>query len=144
MRTVPRLAFEPMIDVEAQPRIVAEIVMISTAEGGRTRGITIEPDSRYMPHLAIDDRANRKARTGANNRSLEHYMGALFEPALTVTDPATGSGQYPLRLMYYSRVDYSTLQIGGAFTVREGGCIVGHGVVLSSTLPSPKESSGEQ
>lgn len=144
MADVPRLAFAPMIDVEAQPRIVAEIVMLSSAEGGRTRGITIEPDSRYMPHLAIDDRANRKARTDANNHSLEHYMGVLFEPALSVTDTATGSGQYPLRLMYYPRVDYSTLQTGATFTVREGGRIVGHGVVLSSTLPSQHEQSGEQ
>ncbi len=82
-----------MIDVENQPRIVAEIVMLSSTEGGGTRSITIEPGWRYMPHLAIDDRANRKARTDANNRSLEHYMGVLFEPALLITDSTTGSGQ---------------------------------------------------
>ncbi len=36
--------------------------------------------------------------------------------------------------MYYPRVDYSALQTGVTFTVREGGRIVGHGVVVSSDL----------
>ncbi len=71
-------------------------------------------------------------------------MGVLFEPALSITNSATGSGQYPLRLMYYPRVDYSTLQTGVTFTVREGGRIVGHGVVVTSTLPAEQEQSGEQ
>lgn len=133
-----------MIDAEDQPRVVAEVRMLSSAEGGRTRGIAIEPDSRYMPHLAIDDRAYREAKTDSNNQSLEHYMGVHFEPALSITDPSTGSGKYSLRLMYYPRVDYSTLQPGVTFTVREGGRIVGHGVVVSSTLPAGHEQSEEQ
>lgn len=133
-----------MIDADGQPRIVADIVMLSPAEGGRTRGIMIAPESRYAPHLAIDDRANRKARTDSNNQSLEHYMGVHFEPALSVADPRTGSGQYPLCLMYYPRIDYSTLQTGATFTIREGGRIVGHGVVVSSHLTAERERSGEQ
>ena len=133
-----------MIDVDAQPQIVADIVMLSPSEGGRKHGIEINPEWRYMPHLAVDDRANRKARTDASNQSLEHYMGVLFERALSVVDPKTGSGQYPLRLMYYPRVDYSTLRSGATFTVREGGRIVGHGVVVSSHLPAEHEKSGEQ
>ena len=143
MSTVPRQTFASMIDVEAQPQIVVDIVMLSSNDGGRTRGITIDAESRYMPHLALDDRANRKARTDSNNQSLEHYMGVHFEPRLSVADPTTGSGQYPLRLMYYPRVDYSTLRTGATFTVREGGHIVGHGVVVSSDLSVDRERSGE-
>lgn len=123
-----------MIDVESQPRIVADIVMLNSSEGGRNHGIEIDAESRYMPHLAIDDRANRAARTDSNNQSTEHYMGVLFEPPISRDDPATGSGRYPLRLMYYPSVDYATLRTGATFTVREGGRIVGHGIVISSEL----------
>ena len=121
-----------MVDVESQPRILADIVMLTASEGGRNRGIEIDAESRYMPHLAIDERSNHVARTDSNNQSTEHYMGVQFEPALSITDPATGSGQYPVRLMYHPRVDYTTLRTGATFTVREGGRIVGHGVVISS------------
>ncbi|WP_165700994.1 hypothetical protein [Crateriforma conspicua] len=106
--------------------------MLTASEGGRKRGIEIDVNARYMPHLAIDDRTNRVARTDSKNQSTEHYMGVQFEPALSVTDTATGSGRYPLCLMYYPRVDYTTLKTGATFTVREGGRIVGHGVVVSS------------
>ncbi len=85
-----------------------------------------------MPHLVIDDRSNRTAKTDANGISTEHYMGVLFEPAQSLTDQSTGSGHYPLRLMYYPNVDYNSLSVGTTFTVREGGRIVGHGIVIQS------------
>ena len=118
-----------MIDVNSQPRLIAEIVMLSSDDGGRSRGLDIDTDSRYMPHLVVDDRSNRTAKTDENGVSTEHYMGVLFEPAQSITDPSTGSGCYPLRLMYHPRVDYNSLLVGTTFTVREGGRIVGHGIV---------------
>lgn len=136
-----------MIDIESQPKIIADIVMLTVCDGGRKRRIEIEANSRYMPHLVIDDRTNRVARIDSSNQSTEHYMGVQFEPALSIADPTTGSGRYPLRMMYYPRVDYSSLKTGATFTVREGGCIVGHGVVVSSgdeaDLPL-SEQIGEQ
>ena len=123
-----------MIDIASQPTIVVDVVMLSASEGGRNYPIQIETDTRYMPHLAIDDRDNRIARTDTNGQSIEHYMGVLFETALSATEPSTGSGRYPLRLMYHPNVDYATLKPGATFTVREGGRIVGHGVVVSSEL----------
>ena len=119
-----------MIDFESHPRIIAEIVMLSTADGGRSCGIQIDYDTRYMPHLAVDDRSNRTPKRDANGVATEHYMGVLFEPAQSLTDPSTGSGRYPLRLIYHQRVDYNSLVAGTTFTVREGGRIVGHGVVI--------------
>jgi hypothetical protein len=119
-----------LIDFKSQPRIIAEIVMLSTADGGRSRGIYIDNEARYMPHLVIDDRSNRNEKTDANGVSTEHYMGVFFEPAEELTDSLTGSGRYPLRLMYHPRVDYNSLVVGTTFTVREGGGIVGHGVVV--------------
>jgi len=120
-----------MIDAVSQPLIVADVVMLTVADGGRRRGIAIETDSRYMPHLVVDDRTNRVAKTDMNNVSTEHYIGVLFRPALTMSDTQTGSGRYPLVLMYFPRVDYSTLVPDVTFTVREGGRIVGHGVVVA-------------
>lgn len=34
-----------------------------------------------------------------------------------------------LVLMYFPEVDYSTLEAGATFTIREGGTVVGFGVV---------------
>ena len=121
-----------MILVDTQPTIVVDITMLDATEGGRQRGISIDDATNYMPHLAIDDRSNRVARTDESNVSLEHCMGVLFRPAISISDVATGSGRYPLTPMYYPRVDYSTLVAGATFTVREGGRIVGHGVVISA------------
>ncbi len=123
-----------MIDIASQPTIVVDVVMLSASEGGRNYPIQIDTNTRYMPHLAIDDRNNRIARTDANGHSIEHYMGVQFETALSCTDPSTGSGRYPLRLIYHPSVNYAALKPGATFTVREGGRIVGHGVVLSSEL----------
>ncbi len=117
-------------DFKSQPRIIADIVMLSTDQGGRTCGIQIDNEARYMPHLVVDDRANRSAKRDENGVSTEHYMGVLFEPAEDLTDSRTGSGRYPLRLMYHPQVDYKSLAVGTTFTVREGGSIVGHGVVI--------------
>ena len=83
-----------------------------------------------MPHLAVDDRSNRTPKRDANGVATEHYMGVLFELAQSLADTSTGSGRYPLRLMYSPGVDYNSLVIGTTFTVREGGWIVGHGVVI--------------
>jgi hypothetical protein len=109
--------------------------MLSPADGGRYRCIRIDQDTRYMPHLVVDDRSNRTAKLDAYGISIEHYMGVLFEPARSISDALFGSGTYPLRLMYYPRVDYDLLVVGTTFTVREGGRIVGHGIVIERDLP---------
>ncbi len=127
-----------MIHDESEPRIIADIEMLHSNDGGRMRAIAIDADSRYMPHLVIDDRANRVAQQGVNGVS-ENYMGVWFAPALAVTDARTGSGRYPLRLMYHSIVDYTALTPGATFTIREGDKIVGHGVVVDcDSISSPQ------
>ena len=116
--------------------------MLSTDQSGRAFGIQIDNNARYMPHLVVDDRANRSAKRDENGISTEHYMGVVFGPAEVLTDSTTGSGRYPLRLMYYPRVDYKSLAVGTTFTVREGGTIVGHGVVIqrSSMIDSDQKT----
>ena len=138
---VIRLKGQNLIDAKSQPRIIAEIVMLATTDGGRSCGIRIDDDARYMPELVVDDRSNRTAKTDANGISSEHYMGVLFELPLSVSDPSSGSGQYPLRLIYNPRVNYNSLVVGTTFTVREGGRIVGHGVVKQCELPTNDKPS---
>lgn len=115
--------------------------MLPQADGGRSRGINIDNYARYMPHLVVDDRSNRTAKTDANGVSTEHYMGVVFEPAQSLTDPSTGSGRYPLRLMYHPNVDYNSLLVGTTFTVREGGRIVGHGIVIRRDFATDGENA---
>lgn len=114
---------------EDETWIIADIEMLHSDDGGRMRPISIDAQSRYMPHLVIDDRNNRVSQDRVNGVS-ENYMGVWFSTALSITDSRTGSGRYPLRLMYHPAVDYSALTPGAVFTIREGGNIVGHGVVI--------------
>ena len=119
-----------MNDFKSQPRIIADIVMLSTAKGGRSCGIAIGRESRYMPHLVIGDRTNRIKEAYGSAVPTRRYMGVFFEPAEELADSVTGSGRYPLRLMYHPRVNYNSLQVGARFAVLEGGNVVGHGVVI--------------
>lgn len=131
------------MDPDAQPQIIAEIVMLSPSDGGRTHGIHIDNNVRYMPHLVVDDRSNRTAKTDVYGVSTENYLGVLFEPAESLTDPSTGSGRYPLRLMYHPSVDYNSLVVGATFTVREGGRIVGHGLVIQRDSVMHRETAND-
>jgi hypothetical protein len=76
-----------MIARASQPTIVVDVVMLSASEGRRNSPIQIDTDTRYMPHLAIDDRVNRIAKADTNGQSIEHVMGVLFETALSGTEP---------------------------------------------------------
>jgi len=139
--TLPDRRAGQLIVPESQPRIIAEIIMLPQADGGRSRGINIDNNARYMPHLVVDDRSNRTAKTEVNGVLTEHYMGVLFEPAQSSTDPLSGSGRYPLRLMYHPNVDYNSLLAGTTFTVREGGRIVGHGIVIQRDFSMDGENA---
>jgi len=77
--------------------------MLSAPEGGRNSLIQIDTDTRYMPHLAIDDRVNRIAKADTNGQSIEHVMGVLFGPVRgtpngTRETPAGGFGLTWFRL----------------------------------------------
>ena len=87
-----------------------------------------------MPHIVVQDRSVRQAAT-VGNVLTEAYKGVAFtDPPADLTAGAPGiSG---LVLMYYPEVDYADVQPGATFTVREGGKVVGHGVVLAREDPA--------
>jgi hypothetical protein len=105
------------------PRIVAELMFLTTADGGRRTSPPKPPWGAdgcwYMPHAVVDGQSE--------------YLGVRFVggPAIAVGE----LGQFELALMY-QQVDYSALQPGVAITIREGGQIVARGRVLERTEQS--------
>jgi len=80
----------------------------------------------YRPHLVVQDTTVRQAVSPADNE-IEPYLGVVFIEGQVpiVGDPILAT----LALMYYPGVDYSALQVGATFTIREGPQIVGFGTV---------------
>lgn len=106
--------------------IEAQVTFLSQLDGGR-RTIAIA-DGRYRPHVVVEEPAG-----GAKEAGSEEYLGVGFE----------GDGRYlvpgsphPVTLvpLFPDRVDYGALVEGVSFTIREGGRVVGHGVVVSRSL----------
>ena len=114
----------------APPIITAEVVFLRGDEGGRTRPPIFDRQHRYMPHVVVQSRAVRRSVTDPDGVNREPYQGVAFlegPPNYVAGD----AGQFVLELMYYPDVLYADVRPGTTFTVREGGKIVGHGVVIS-------------
>jgi len=96
--------------------ILAEITFLPLEEGGRL--FPPEPPwgagRWYMPHAVVEGSTE--------------YLGVRFLDGSRV--PAGKPGRFVLSLMYFPRVDYSALQPGARFTLREGGQVVAMGQVL--------------
>ena len=105
-------------------------------------------------NILHDDRTYRVGQLGSyvtipmDNRTLVGFVTgsgrqevttADIEPQLIMHVQLLGeshAGRFVLELMYHPDLPYSDVQPGATFTVREGGRIVGHGVVLSRTEPA--------
>ncbi len=63
----------------------------------------------------------------------EEYLGVMFTawPDGYVNG---ASSEFQMELWYHPRVDYAKAIPGATFTIREGGRIVGHGVINSREL----------
>jgi hypothetical protein len=83
---------------------------------------------KYMPHLVIEPPDARKANVIDRNVIVDDYLGVRFlsAPAEIVTEQPLDC---EIELMYFPRVDYNAVRKGATFTVREGGKVVGFGVV---------------
>jgi hypothetical protein len=101
------------------PTLVVDITFLSPEAGGRQNLPLLQG---YRPHLVAD------------NHSPETYLGVYFleGPDISVSDQAL---RCRLVLVYYPDVDYSALQIGTTFTIREGPHVVGSGTVISASEP---------
>ena len=116
------------------PTIEAEVTFLTTEEGGRKR---MPVWLGYMPHLVVQPPHIRIA-TYVNGVGAEDYLGVVF---LAGPEPFVSGQPFSVKLglAYYPEVNYSELQEGATFTIREGGRIVGFGKVLGG-LPFPASS----
>lgn len=114
------------------PTVQANVTFLTTEDGGRQT--TPNLCHEYRPHIVVQSPEIRQAQVDENGVGCEAYLGVCF----VESDHDCQLGQ-PVRtvmeLMYYLRVDYSEVQPGCTFTIREGGKVVGYGSVLSRTNP---------
>ena len=75
----------------------------------------------YRPHLVISGSGDAE----------EHYMGVAFVGGVERLD-AGQCAEVQLALVYFPNVDYTSLQPGVVFCVREGRRTVGYGTVMSN------------
>jgi translation elongation factor EF-Tu-like GTPase len=111
------------------PTVRAEVTFLSERDGGRRTLPTLTPE--YRPHIVVQSADVRTAIVDDDRSGREQYLGIEFVAAAGPlrTNEAV---QVWLGLIYHPRVDYSELRAGAAFTIREGGRIVGHGTVIAS------------
>ncbi|WP_145290036.1 hypothetical protein [Rosistilla oblonga] len=126
------------------PIVHAEITFLREHEGGRKFLPIMGIEAKYRPHLVIQDRTVRKSVIESDGLIRESYLGVQFNNEIKEFESVSGewTRRYELSLMYHSRVDYSAVLPRATFTVREGGKIVGHGIVLKRFQPDT-EKDGE-
>ena len=111
-----------------KPTLLAEVVFLSAAEGGRHSPPSFGSSASYRPHLVVQDRAIRAARMRGSVLK-EDYWGVSF-----VEGPTEVQCGQPvmcvLSLDYFPKIDYAPLTVGAPFTAREGVRVVAHGLVL--------------
>ncbi len=108
------------------PKITVDVVFLSPIEGGRREPPVVDRPRVYRPHLVIQERGVRHPRLKDGNAIDEPYLGVAFLEGPTRVQ-AGETAHYSLELCYPS---YSNVLPGAEFTLREGGRIVGHGVVV--------------
>lgn len=115
-----------MRSMSESPTILVEVTFLLPEEGGRSRPPSLL--SGYGPHLVVQIPDVRQAAV-VGNVLTEAYLGVYFMP-----QPGETIAGQPLwcilALVYHPGVDYSTLQNGATFTIREGPHVVGFGTVL--------------
>ena len=117
-----------MEDVSAV--VNAEVTFLSEADGGRNAMPHFNSPAPYRPHIVIQDSAIRAATYDERGMVNERYLAVEFVGGPDSSTPGMSS-KVIIRLSYFPRVDYSAVQDGATFTIREGGRIVGFGLVES-------------
>ncbi len=109
------------------PKVKAKITVLTKEEGGRG---AIYDSLSYRPHIVIGDTKVRKATLGPDGKGNENYLGICFlgEGKELVQDFPY---EVEFALIYHPSVDYSAVEEGAEFTVREGSHVVAYGKVLS-------------
>ncbi len=123
-------------EMDEFPTIRARVKFRDTESGGRK--LPPVDSTQYRPHVVIGDPNQDKPLLADDGRTLtEEYLGVAF----------TGNGRkmefgenwvVELRL-FHNEYPNTKLTSGVTFTVREGGRIVGSGVVLESPFTTESE-----
>lgn len=103
------------------------MTFLSPEDGGRAT-MPVLSSGHYMPHLVVQSPEVRKAKVINGNVIVDDYLGVrcLSAPA----DMLPGQPlDCEMELMYFPDVDYNAVREGATFTVREGGKVIGFGVV---------------
>jgi len=108
------------------PVIRAFVTFLSPENGGRARMPGLA-SGQYMPHLVIQSPDIRRAKV-IDGMCADDYLGVRFLSAPTEIFPEL-SLDCEMELMYFPRVDYNAVREGSTFTIREGGRVIGFGVV---------------
>lgn len=101
--------------------IIANITMKSEADGGRHCGFW----TNYRPHLVPN--------------GTEEYLGVSVVGVSESEAVLPGTTRRVTFVLMYPGVDYGRLCIGASFQIREGGRVVGVGVVTETidvTIPT--------
>jgi translation elongation factor EF-Tu-like GTPase len=111
-----------------KPKLLVELVFLSSEEGGRQSPPAFGTPAEYRPHFVVQDRGVRHARMRGNFIEDDYLSVSFVEGPGKVTfgEPV----KCVVRLNYFPDVAYGDLREGATFTVREGARVVAHGIVL--------------
>src|SRR5262245_60743317 len=103
------------------PRIVAEITLLRSDEGGRKTAPSFNV-GQYMSPTVVQGPAVREAQIGPNRIALDLYEGVRCVGG--PSDYRLGEvARVDLELMYYPDHRYENVVPGSTFTIREGHAI---------------------
>jgi hypothetical protein len=110
-----------------KPTIIADVTFLSKADGGRNSAA--HNSTQYRPHLVVGDQNQRKPIYAEDGHTgIEEYLGIGFTGDGEIFAPGQ-KYKVTLGLIYFPEVNYGKLVAGAEFTIREGGKIVGYGMV---------------
>jgi hypothetical protein len=123
-----------------KPFIEAALTLLPTSEGGRRGPLDLSLEgSYYRPHIVVGDASQRQAIVGKGKIIVEEYLGVQFRPAQVILLPSE-SARVIMDLLYYPNVDYTRAVPNAEFTLREGGRIVGYGMILRRSTDEAQEA----
>jgi translation elongation factor EF-Tu-like GTPase len=109
------------------PTIRANMTFLSRENGGRAT-MPVLASGKYMPHIVVQSPDVRTARVVNGNVIVDDYLGVRFVSATNEPLPDQ-SVECEMELVYHPTVDYDSVREGATFTVREGGRVIGFGLV---------------
>lgn len=111
------------------PFAEASLTLLSEAESGRKAPIDLNDESAaYRPHIVIGSSAQRKVVVAHGNLIDEEYLGVQFHHTSVILRPGE-TALVRMDLIYHPAPAYQKVIPGAEFTLREGGQIIGYGVI---------------